>query len=171
MTTVRRYLSAFFLACCSWLLATGPAAAEDAAKKIAEGSQVAIEYSLKIDDGTVVDENVGRDPLSFEQGKGQILPALEAELAGLEAGDEKHVTLPPEKGYGPVNPEAYHTVPAEKIPEEARKVGAMLMAQGANGQQRPMRVHEVKDDEIVMDLNHPLAGETLHFDIKIVSVD
>jgi FKBP-type peptidyl-prolyl cis-trans isomerase SlyD len=148
------------------------ASAEEAAEaKIAAGSQVAIEYSLKTGDGNVVDENVGRDPLRFEQGKGQILPALEEELEGLAVGDEKKVTLSPEKGYGPVNPDAYHTVPAEKIPEEARKVGAMLMAQGANGQQRPMRVHEVKGDEIVMDLNHPLAGKTLHFDIKVVSVD
>lgn len=146
--------------------------AEEAADaKIAAGSQVAIEYSLKTDDGNVVDENVGRDPLRFEQGKGQILPALEEELEGLSVGDEKKVTLSPENGYGAVNPDAYHTVPAEKIPEEARKVGAMLMAQGANGQQRPMRVHEVKGDEIVMDLNHPLAGKTLHFDIKVVSVD
>lgn len=151
---------------------TQSASAEDATDaKISAGSQVAIEYSLKTDDGNVVDENVGRDPLRFEQGKGQILPALEEELAGLSVGDEKKVTLSPEKGYGAVNPEAYHTVPAEKIPEEARKVGAMLMAQGANGQQRPMRVHEVKGDEIVMDLNHPLAGKTLHFDIKVVSVD
>ncbi len=171
MTTVRRYLPALVLACCSSLFATFPALAEEGATKVADGRQVSIEYSLKMDDGTVVDENVGRDPLRFEQGKGQILPALEAELAGLEAGDEKHVTLPPEKGYGAVNPDAYHTVPAEKIPEEARKVGAVLMAQGANGQQRPMRVHEVKGDEIVMDLNHPLAGKTLHFDIKIVSVE
>lgn len=138
---------------------------------IADGSKVSIEYTLTLDGGEVADTNVGRDPLTYEQGAGQLLPALEAELAGLGVGDAKKVDLSAEQGYGPVRDELYHTVPASEIPEESRNVGAVLIAQAAEGQQRPVRVHEVKGEQIVIDLNHPLAGKSLHFAIKVLAID
>jgi len=138
---------------------------------VEDGRQVSIEYTLTVDDGTVADSNVGGEPLTYEQGAGQILPALEGELAGLAVGASKEVELAPEQGYGPVNPELYETVEAKIVPEEARSPGTQLLAQSAQGEQRPVRVHEVKGDEIVLDLNHPLAGKNLHFDIKIVGVE
>jgi FKBP-type peptidyl-prolyl cis-trans isomerase 2 len=69
-----------------------------------------------------------------------------------------------------VKPELMQTIPAEKIPEDARKAGTMLMAQSESGEQRPVRVHEVKDEEVVIDLNHPLAGKALTFDVRVVEV-
>lgn len=154
-----------------------PAHAEEAEEAkgqdavIAAGSQVSIEYTLTLDDGEVADTNVGGTPLKFEQGAGQILPALESELLGLGVGATKEVDLTAEQGYGPVNEELYDTVEASQIPEDARTVGAMLVAQAPNGQQRPVRVHEVKGEEIVLDLNHPLAGKALHFAVKIIAID
>jgi FKBP-type peptidyl-prolyl cis-trans isomerase SlyD len=149
--------------------------AEEAEKKedavIAAGSQVSIEYTLTLDGGEVADTNVGGTPLKYEQGAGQILPALENELLGLGVGATKEVDLTAEEGYGPVNAELYDTVEASQIPEDARTVGAMLVAQAPNGQQRPVRVHEVKGEEIVLDLNHPLAGKALHFDVKVIAID
>lgn len=148
--------------------------AEEAAKEdavIAAGSQVSLEYTLTLDDGKVADTNVGGTPLKYQQGAGQILPALEKELVGLGVGATKEVDLTAEQGYGPVNEELYDTVEASQIPEDARTVGAMLVAQAPNGQQRPVRVHEVKGEEIVLDLNHPLAGKALHFAVKIVAID
>ena len=148
-----------------------PEAKKDEAAVVKDGSTVSIEYTLTLDGGEVADTNVGRDPLTYEQGAGQLLPALEAEIEGLGIGATKEVELSAEQGYGPVRDELYDTVEAGQIPEEARTVGAVLVAQAANGQQRQVRVHEVKGDEIVLDLNHPLAGKDLHFAIKVLSID
>jgi FKBP-type peptidyl-prolyl cis-trans isomerase SlyD len=119
----------------------------------------------------VADTNVGEEALIYEQGRSQILPALEIALLGLSAGDAKQVTLPPEQGYGAVDSELFQTIPASAVPEEARQVGVQLMAQSQAGQSRPVRVHEIKGEEIVIDFNHPLAGETLHFDVKVVAIE
>lgn len=152
--------------------AGSPAAAEEGeAKVVKDGATVGIEYTLKLDDGSVADTSKGGDPLVYEQGSGQILPALEQSLAGLAVGEEKQVTLSPEQGYGPIREELYQAVAIDEVPEGAREVGTPLMARDSQGQERPLRVHEVREEEIVLDLNHPLAGETLVFDVKVVSVD
>jgi FKBP-type peptidyl-prolyl cis-trans isomerase 2 len=151
--------------------ACASAADEAGGRKIAEGSKVSIEYTLKLDDGTTADSNVGGAPLVYEQGKGQILPSLEKELAGLGVNDSKKVELSPEQGYGKVDPEAIQKVPAEMIPEEARQPGVQLVAEDAAGQKRPVRVKAVEGDQVVVDLNHPLAGQKLYFDVKILAIE
>jgi FKBP-type peptidyl-prolyl cis-trans isomerase SlyD len=155
------------------LAASSPRAEEEQAKSkvVAAGSQVSIEYTLKLDDGTTADSNVGGEPLVYTQGEQSILPALEAALAGLGAGDTKQVTLSAEEGYGVVDPGLYKEVEATLIPEDGRHVGAQLMSRGPDGQPFLVRVRELKGEKIVLDLNHPLAGETLHFDVKVVAVD
>lgn len=164
------------LACLVPAVLTASAAAEEGEEgaqevTVAEGREVSIEYTLTTDAGEVADTNVGGDPLVYTQGAGQVLPSLEQALAGLEAGDTKKVSLTPEQGYGVVDPNLFQTVPADQVPEDARVVGTQLVAQSQDGERRLIRVHEVKGDEIVMDLNHPLAGENLHFDVKILSVE
>lgn len=136
-----------------------------------DGSKVTIEYTLKLGDGQVVDTSEGRAPFVYQQGAGQILPALEAQLEGMSVGSEKELTLTPEEGYGPVNDKLYQPVPVDQIPEGARHVGAQLVSRDPQGHERPLRVHEVREDVIVLDLNHPLAGESLHFDVKVVSIE
>jgi FKBP-type peptidyl-prolyl cis-trans isomerase SlyD len=138
---------------------------------ITDGRKVGIEYTLKLDDGTTVDTNVGGKPLVFEQGGGEILPALEHSLQGMQVNDTKQVTLSPEQGYGTVKSEAYRAVATDLVPAEAREVGTPLMLQAPDGQQIPVRVHEVKPTEVVLDFNHPLAGETLNFDVRVLSVE
>ncbi len=137
---------------------------------IEEGSRVSIEYTLTLDDGSVADSNVGGEALTYEQGTGQILPALERELLGLTTDDVRKVSLAATDGYGEVDPEAFQNVDPGLVPEEARKVGTTLVAQDNTGGQRPVRVAEVHDDRVVIDFNHPLAGQNLHFEIKIVAV-
>jgi FKBP-type peptidyl-prolyl cis-trans isomerase 2 len=137
---------------------------------IEKGRQVSIEYTLTLDDGSTADSNVGRSPLTYEHGSGQILPALERELEGLGVEDTKKVTLAPEEGYGTVDPEAFQTVPASKVPEEAREVGARLIARDQSGREHHIKVHEVQGDQVVLDLNHPLAGENLHFQVKVLGI-
>jgi len=154
------------------LLISSPAlAVGEEPKVIEEGSRVSIEYTLKLDDGSTVQSNMGEEPLIYTQGGGQILPALEAELAGLTANDTRKVDLSAEQGYGAIDPQAFETVPLDRIPPEARNVGAVLMAQNSTGDQRPVRVVEVREQDVVLDLNHPLAGQALHFDVKVVGVE
>jgi FKBP-type peptidyl-prolyl cis-trans isomerase SlyD len=146
-------------------------AAEDAKPKAIEaGSTVSIEYTLALDDGSTVDTNVGGEPLVYQQGSEQILPALEKALAGMHVNDTKNVTLSAAEGYGPVVPDLVEEVDAEKIPEEARKPGAQLVSEDQAGHRAIVRVREVKGDKIVLDLNHPLAGQTLHFKIRILDI-
>ena len=160
------------------LLFAGPgsaSAAEEAqagaaSDVVSEGNRVSIEYTLKLDDGNVADSNVGGEALTYEQGAGQLLPALEQELLGLKIGDTKQVSLTAAQAYGEVDQALYHAVPAESVPEDARTVGTQLVAQAPTGEQQLVRVHEVSAEEVVMDLNHPLAGQALHFDVKILAI-
>ena len=144
--------------------------AQEETPVIKDGSTVSIEYTLKLDDGSTADTNVGGEPLTYVQGEQQILPALEAQLAGMKADETRAVTLTAEEGYGPVHEEAFQEVPLDMIPEDARKPGAKLVGQNQQGQPIHAEVKEVRDETVVLDLNHPLAGESLHFDIKILEI-
>jgi FKBP-type peptidyl-prolyl cis-trans isomerase SlyD len=145
-------------------------AAEISDAQIREGSQVALEYTLSDESGTVIESNKGKQPMSYIHGKSQIIPGLEKELSGMKVGEEKKIQVQPEDGYGPINPDAFQEVPKDKLPPEALKVGAMLMAQGPRGQGISVRVHEIKDTTVIMDFNHPMAGKTLSFDVKVSEI-
>jgi len=138
---------------------------------IENGKKVSIEYTLTLDDGTVASTNVGQEPLTYEHGGGQILPALEKQLEGLEVEGRKKVHLTAEEGYGVLDPDAFRPVEPGMIPEEARKVGTVLVAQDDAGNRQDVRVHEVHEDRIVLDFNHPLAGEALSFDVRVLGIE
>jgi FKBP-type peptidyl-prolyl cis-trans isomerase 2 len=142
--------------------------AEDQARiTIGPGKIVSLRYTVSLPDGEVVHSNVDGYPIKYRQGDGKLLPALEAELAGLAAGDKKSVTLSPENTY-PVNGDAFREVPIDQIPEDVRQVGAVFRPLGSRGS---VRVVEIKDNTAVLDLNHPLAGKTLTYDVTILSVE
>lgn len=158
------------LAALSFVVFGAPLQAQEDAPVIQDGSTVSIEYTLKLDDGSTADTNAGREPLVYVQGEQQILPALEEKLLGMKADETREVTLTPEEGYGPVHEEALQTVPLDIIPAEARTVGARLVGQGPEGQPLHAVVKEINEDSAVVDLNHPLAGQKLHFSIKVLSI-
>lgn len=133
---------------------------------IANGNEVSFFYTLS-SDGEQIESNKGGEPLTYTQGAGQILPKLEAELEGLKSGDTKEVSLAAADAYGEIDPAAFQEVPIEQIPEQARVVGAQLEAQNYPG---PIEVREVREDIIVLDLNHPMAGKNLVFDVEIIEV-
>jgi FKBP-type peptidyl-prolyl cis-trans isomerase SlyD len=137
---------------------------------ISDGNTVSIEYTLTLDNGQVIDSNVGQQPLTFQQGQGQIISGLESELLGMEPGEEKTVTVSPEQGYGPVRNEAILTFKRDQLPEDAQEVGAQIQAQGPNGQTLQGKVASLTDEKATLDFNHPLAGENLHFEVKILKV-
>lgn len=137
---------------------------------VKDGSVVSLQYTLSSEDGKTIESNKGKAPLKYTHGSHQIVPGLEKNLTGMKVGEEKRVTVTPEEGYGPVNPKGFQEFPKDKIPAEGLKVGAVLMAKGPQGQQVPVRVHEIKEKTVVLDLNHPMAGKTLVFDVKVLDI-
>jgi FKBP-type peptidyl-prolyl cis-trans isomerase SlyD len=137
---------------------------------IENGKQVALEYSVFMDDGKLIDTNVGEDPVTFLQGSHQILPALEEAIQGLDEGDTKRIKLLPNQAYGDIDPNAYREVEPTAIPDHLRYEGAVLGVQDETGQQFQIRVEKVDENKVVVDFNHPLAGQSLTFDLKVVSV-
>jgi FKBP-type peptidyl-prolyl cis-trans isomerase SlyD len=139
---------------------------------VAKDTVVSFHYTLKNKDGEVLDSSDGGDALSYLHGHGQIVPGLENALLGKAAGGAPFtVVVPAEEGYGVKRPEMIITVPREhwKLPDTVG-VGAVVELQSDQGQRLPARVIELKPDGVVLDANHPLAGEALHFDITITGV-
>jgi peptidylprolyl isomerase len=161
-------------ACLLAVLVASAAYAQDSDKEskvVEEGSKVSIEYTLKLDDGTTADSSEGRDPMVYTQGGNEILPALEAALAGLAEGESKQVKLSASDGYGEIDEEAFRQVELAQIPEEAREAGTTLVVGAPDGSRRPVRVVEIKEEMAVIDFNHPLAGQNLTFDVKVTAID
>lgn len=146
------------------------AQAEKGDKVIKNGSMVSLEYTLSDEKGKVIESNKGKEPLSYTQGQGQIIPGLEKGLMGMKVGGTKNVKVKPEDGYGPVDPQAFHEIPRDNVPKEALKVGATLAAKNPQGQSFPVRIHEIKEKTVVMNFNHPMAGKTLSFNVKVLDI-
>lgn len=137
---------------------------------IESGSTVTIHYTLTVDDKEM-ESSFGGKPLTYQQGQGQLIPGLEKKLEGLDAGDKKEVTVPPDSAYGERDPENVIPVPKASFSSpENIQVGTFV--EGRTGQGEPFRakVTEERDQEFVLDLNHPLAGKTLHFQVEVVEV-
>ena len=138
---------------------------------VKDGMLVSLDYTVKTPDGKLLETSKGSQPLQYIQGKKMMIPGLERELTGMKIGAEKHITIKPEDGYGKLNPNAVQEVPKEKVPPNALKVGAVLVGTNKDGSPIPMTVREIKEKTVVMDLNHPLAGKTLVFDVKVIDVE
>ncbi|GKS59535.1 peptidyl-prolyl cis-trans isomerase [Nitrospira sp.] len=137
---------------------------------VSEGLVVSVEYTLRLDDSALVESNVGEAPMTYTHGKQEIISGLERGLEGMRIGEVKRVTVAPQDGYGDIQPEGRFEVSKSRIPDEALRVGVSLQGEGPDGQAVFPRVAEVKDETVVLDLNHPLAGKTLHFDVKVLDI-
>ena len=140
------------------------------ANEIRDGAIVTIEYTLTDTNGELIESTSGKEPLTYIQGAGQIVPGLERALYGLKAGDQKKVQVRPEEAYGLPDEKAFQEIPKDKIPPDAQKVGAMLMTRSEDGRMIPMRIHKMTESTVVVDFNHPLAGKTLNFDVKVKDI-
>ncbi len=156
------------------LLSGGQAVAGSGAKqgpaKVTDGTHVSLEYTLTLEDKTVMESNIGREPMTYRQGAHEIVPGLEKALEGVAKGEKKRVVVKPEEGYGQVDPKAFQEVKKSMIPEKARKVGVQLEAKGPDGQSMFPTVTEVKEETVTLDFNHPLAGKTLIFDVTVLDI-
>ncbi len=136
---------------------------------IAPDHVISLEYELTDDEGTTLDSNKGGEPLSYLHGHGQIVPGLERALTGKAVGDQAKVTVPPEEGYGPRDEDRLVTVGRNRFDFEP-EAGQVLEASLPEGGSVPFVVVSVNQENVVLDGNHPLAGKTLHFDVKVLGV-
>jgi FKBP-type peptidyl-prolyl cis-trans isomerase SlyD len=138
---------------------------------IANNKVVRLDYTLKNAEGEVLDTSEGQEPLAYIHGAHQIVPGLERELTGLAAGDSKDVIVPPEDGYGVPDPQGIFSVPRGAFPADLEiSVGESFMGEDDQGRAVPVRVVEVREDVVVVDANHPLAGQTLYFHVVVREV-
>ncbi len=135
---------------------------------IGQDKVVAINYRLTVD-GNEVDSTAGREPMSYLHGHGNIIPGLESALEGRQIGDEVAVELGPDEGYGQRDDERMVQVARDQLGFEP-EVGAVVRAQLPDGREQHLMIAEVDGDQVTLDGNHPLAGETLHFEVSIDSV-
>lgn len=138
---------------------------------IENGSVVCFEYTLSDENGNVLQSNKGKDPVTYRHGQREVIPGLEKGLSGMEVNEEKSFRVEPEEGYGPVDPEAFQEVPKTDIPAAALKVGTALRARDPEGEDHVIHVHEVKQETVILDFNHPLAGKTLNFEVKVLDIE
>ena len=139
--------------------------------KIADNCIVFMNYTLKDDEGETLDSNIDSEPMPYLHGGNNIVPGLEKALTGLETGGTVTVAVQPEEGYGPVIPEAIQTVPKEAFGDvEDIKPGMQFQAQGPEGQVQVITIKDVTDEGILVDGNHPLAGQVLNFEVEIMEV-
>lgn len=137
---------------------------------IGTDSVVSIHYTLKDDTGTVIDRSEAGEPLAYLHGHGNLIPGLEQELAGKNSGDELTVTVPPAQGYGEYDEGLVQSVPRRALRGiKDVKVGMRLHAQSAEGAQA-VTVTKILGDMVTLDGNHPLAGKSLHFEVRIEDV-
>ena len=139
---------------------------------VSDGLVVSMDYTLRLDDDDeIVDTSQGREPLEFVQGEGNIIPGLEQELYGMGMGEEKDVVVAPANGYGESDPDAFQVVPLDAFPGDMTiEPGMGLQLRDTSGQVFEAYVNEVRPDGVVLDFNHPLAGKTLRFNVKIMAL-
>lgn len=170
MNPIRTLIALIFLAALfSGYEASAQTQPDAKTSPIVDGSVVRLEYTLTDDGGKVIDSNKNKDPFVFTQGRGQIIPGLEKAILGMHEGEIKHVMVLPEEAYGTQDPKAVLELPRDRVPPDV-KVGTWLQGRNQNGQQIRALVKEIKENMVVLDLNHPLAGKTLNFDVKVLSV-
>lgn len=139
--------------------------------QVKSGDTVKVHYTGKLLNGEQFDSSVGREPLEFTVGAGMMIKGFDAALPGMELGDKKTVNIPAVDAYGEKDPNAIIPFPKENVPADMKlEPGMQLTLTNQQGQPFPVVVTEIKDDVIVLDANHFLAGEELVFDIELVEI-
>lgn len=139
--------------------------------QVKQNDTVKVHYTGKLADGQVFDSSLEREPIEFTLGQGQLIPGFENGVINMEVNEKKTVTIPHTEAYGEVNQELFQEVPKDQLPPEIKpEVGMGLVSKNPDGSERQLRVAEVKDNAIVVDANHPLAGQDLIFDLEVVEI-
>ncbi|WP_261843453.1 FKBP-type peptidyl-prolyl cis-trans isomerase [Aliamphritea ceti] len=138
---------------------------------IVDNSRVTLHFAIKLADGQIVDSNFEAEPAVFSVGDGQMLEGFERALIGLSSGDEKQFEILPEQGFGMANPNNMQKFPRSQFKDMELEEGLVISFSDAGNGELPGVISEFNDDKVTVDFNHPLAGQTLLFDVKIISVE
>ena len=140
-------------------------------QQVKSGDTVKVHYTGKLSSGEQFDSSTGREPLEFTVGAGQMIKGFDAAMPGMNVGEKKTINIAPEDGYGEKSDDAIIEFPKENIPEDMKlEAGMPLTLTNQEGQPVPVVVVEVKDDVVILDANHFLAGQELVFDIELVEI-
>lgn len=140
-------------------------------QQVKAGDKVKVHYHGRLNDGTTFDSSEGREPLEFEAGSGSVIPGFDKGVLGMEPGEKKTINIPVEEAYGPKQEDLLMEFPLDRFPADVKPEPGMSFNMSNGTQNFPVVVTEVKDDVVMLDANHPLAGEDLTFDIELVSVN
>ena len=144
---------------------------EKIVEKVENGMFVSVDYKGSLQNGEVFDTSQGRQPLEIQLGAGQLIKGFEKELLGMAVNEKKVFTLQPEDAYGHKDENLTQSFPRSEVPPEMTpKVGMTVGLHTPEGRQVPARITHVDDEKLTMDLNHPLAGESLTFEIEVVGI-
>jgi FKBP-type peptidyl-prolyl cis-trans isomerase 2 len=140
-------------------------------QQVKTGDTVFVHYEGRLKDGTVFDSSSNRDPLEFKVGSGMVIRGFDQGVLGMSVGDKKTIEINVDDAYGPEDPQMIIEFPKDRFPENIKPTeGMQLNMSDANGQNYPFLIVEVKDDLVVLDGNHPLAGEDLIFDLELMEI-
>ena len=139
--------------------------------KVKKGDTVNVHYHGKLTDGTTFDSSEGKTPLKFKVGEGSVIKGFDNALIDMEIGDKKTVNIPVDEAYGQPTQENFIEFPKSDFPKEMElEIGLQLHLSDNQGNNFPVAISEVKEDNVILDANHPLAGKDLIFDIELVSI-
>ena len=134
--------------------------------------QVKVHYKATLSDGSVFDSSEGRDPLEFQLGAGQMIPGFEKGVIGMQVDESKTINIPASEAYGEPREELIQEVPKAHLPTEITpEVGLRLISKTPDGRSIPLVISEVRENSIIVDSNHPLAGKNLTFEVTLVSIN
>lgn len=140
-------------------------------QQVKKGDTVKVHYHGKLTDGTTFDSSEGREPLEFEVGSGMVIPGFDQGVTGMTVGEKKTVLIPADEAYGPKQEDMIMEFPKDRFPADLTpEVGMQLNMSNPQGQNFPVIIVDIKDEAVVLDANHPLAGEDLSFDLELVEI-
>tara|TARA_R110000868_G_scaffold8205_3_gene42477 strand:- start:69939 stop:70367 length:429 start_codon:yes stop_codon:yes gene_type:complete len=138
---------------------------------ILNGQKVSIRYTIKDEEGYIAANNLDdKDPQDFYMGRGQMLEAVEEAIREMEVGEEKLIHLDVEQAFGPVDADLLKSGLLHKIPEKHRKIGNIVDMEDHENNVISARIHDIQDSHVFLDFNHPLAGQKISFDIKLIAI-
>ena len=137
---------------------------------IGEGTEITLNFSLKLDSGEVIDSNFDGDPATFVMGDGNMLPGFEQKLEGMSVGEQESFMIKPEDGFGQSNPNNFQTMPRDQFDDVELVEGLMMSFADAQKAELPGVVSAFDDETVTIDFNHPLAGREIVFEAKIVAI-
>ncbi len=139
--------------------------------KVKENDTVKVHYTGKLTDGQVFDSSLQREPLEIKLGEGQLIPGFEKGLIDMAVNEQKTITIDKQDAYGEVNEALFQKISKSQLPEDLKpEVGMGLVGANAQGQEQQFRVAKVEEEDIIIDANHPLAGQDLVFDLEVVEI-